>query len=226
MLRLTYWAHITLFIFILIFVMGVSGANETADSSVIRVKDNLLTVKVTGMPLKKVLMEVSKKIPVKFEFLVSGDEVITADFSSLPVEKGLKRLLRDYNYVVINDDSEKPKGSEREIRKIIILSMAKGSWGRLVEPVSTEEPSSIESLIEDSYNEDLNKLEDIESEVIIDSLRDMLQDEDAEVRLMMVEEIATIGGARAIQALEGALEDEDEDVRKMSEEKLRKLEGK
>jgi hypothetical protein len=227
-LRLIYRVYIILFLFIPIFVTGVSGANETADtSSVIRVKDNLLTVKVRDMALEKVLMEIANQTPVKFEFLVSGDEVVIAGFSSLPVEKGLKRLLRDYNYTFIYDDSEKSKGREREIKKVIILSMAKGSRGRLVEPaiISTEEPSFHESLSEDSHNEDLDKLEEIVSEVIVDSLRDMLQDEDAEVRLVIVEEIATIGGAKAIQALEGALVDEDKDVRKMADEKLRQLEG-
>ncbi len=71
----------------------------------------------------------------------------------------------------------------------------------------------------------MDKPEDIESEFIVASVRDMLQDEDAEVRLMIVEEIATIGGATAIQALEGALEDEDEEVREMAEKKLGQLKG-
>ena len=228
MSRLIYRVYITLFIFIPIFVTGVSGADKTDNpSSVIRVKDNLLTVKVRDMPLEKVLMEIANQIPVKFELLVSGEEPLKADFTSLPLEKGLKRLLRDYNYTFIYDNSEKSKGSEREIRKIIILSMAKGGRGRLVEPmiISTEGPSPLESLNEGLRNEDLDKLEEIESKVIVDSLRDMLQDEDAEVRLIVVEEIATIGGVNAIQALEGALEDEDEDVRKMANEKLRQLEG-
>ncbi len=88
--------------------------------------------------------------------------------------------------------------------------------------ISSEEPS-YESLSKDLRNEELDKPEDIESEFIVDSVRDMLQDEDAEVRLMLVEEIATIGGATAIQALQSALEDEDEDVKKMAEEKLRQL---
>ncbi len=94
--------------------------------------------------------------------------------------------------------------------------------------ISTKKPSSLEPLNEGLRNEDLDKLEDIEREereFIVDSLREMLQDEDAEVRLITVEEIGTIGGAKAIQALEDALSDEDEGVRKMAEEKLRQLEG-
>jgi hypothetical protein len=227
MLRFVYWVYIILFFFIPVFVTGATGADKTVNSpSVIQVKGNLLTVKVRDMALEKVLMEIANQIPVKFELLVSGDEAVIADFSSLPLEKGLKRLLRDYNYTFIYDDSEKSKGREREIKKVTILSMAKGSRGRLVEPgiISTEE-HFYESLSEDSYNEDLDKLEEIANEVVVDSLREMLQDEDAEIRLMIVEEIATIGGVNAIQALEGALEDEDEDVRKMADEKLRQLEG-
>ena len=227
MLRFIYGGYVTLFLFILSFSTFASGANKMdGSSSVIQVRDNLLTVKVSDMPLEKVLDKIANQIPIKFAFFVSGEEPLKADFTSLPLEEGLKRLFRDYNYAIINGDSEKSKGREHEIEKVIILSKAKGSQSRRAEPiiVYTEEPSALESLNEGQSPEDLDKLEEIENKVVVDSLREVLQDQDADLRLMIVEEIATIGGVNAIQALEDALEDEDEDVRKMAAEKLRQLE--
>ena len=133
MLRLICRVYIILFIFIPIFATSVSGANETADtSSVIQVKDNLLTVKVSNMSLEKVLDKIANQIPIKFAFFVSGEETLKADFTSLPLEEGLKRLFRDYNYAIINDDSEKSEGSEHQIEKVG-KEMRKMMW-----PDSTE----------------------------------------------------------------------------------------
>ncbi len=225
MLKFVYLVFIILFLFISISITDASGNDKTVNSSsVILVKDKLLTVNVKDIPLKKVLMKIADQIPVKFDCFVSGEGLIVADFSGLPVEKGLKRLLRDFNYTFIYDNSEKSKGSECKIKEIAILSRLGESQSRRAEPmiISSEGPMH-ESLSEDLRTEDLDKPEEIESEFIVASMRDMLQDEDAEVRLMIVEEIATIGGTTAIQALEGALEDEDEDVKKMAAEKLRQL---
>lgn len=229
MLRLIYRVYITLCICTPIFVTGVSGANEAVDpSSVIRVKDNLLTVKVSNMPLEKVLVEIANQIPVEFEILVSGDEVVIADFSRLPLEKGLKRLFRDYSYTFIKG-TEKSNDGEYEIRKIIILSnegkIRRRKTGSTM--ISTEERSPVYPS-NDSYGEDVEIEEYIEREergFIVDTLRDMMQDADAEFRLITMEEIVAIGGSEAIPALKDALSDENEEVRKMAEESLRQLEG-
>ncbi len=227
MLRLVYRECIILFLFISISITAASGSEKTVNpSSVIQVKDKHLTVNVKDIPLKKILIEIANQTPMAIVLFTPAEELIVADFSGLPVKKGLKRLLRDFNYTFIYDDSEKSKSSERKIKKIAILSRLGESQSKRAVPmiISSEEPS-YEPLSEDLRNEDLDKSEEIESEFIVDSVRDMLQDEDAEVRLMLVEEIATIGGPTAIQALQSALEDEDEEVRKMAEEKLRQLKG-
>ncbi len=227
MLRFVYWVCIILFLFISISITDASGNDKTVNSSsVILVKDKLLTVNVKDILLKKVLIEIANQEPITIVLFAPAEELIVAAFSGLPVEKGLKRLLRDFNYTFIYDNSEKSKGSECKIKEIAILSRLGESQSRRAEPmiISSEGPTH-ESLSEDLRNEDLDKSEEIESEFIVDSVRDMLQDEDAEVRLMLVEEIATIGGPTAIQALQSALEDEDEEVRKMAEEKLRQLKG-
>ncbi len=125
MLKTVCLVYIILFLFIpiSISITAASGSEKSVNSSsVILVKDKLLTVNVKDIPLKKVLIEIANQEPITIVLFAPAEELIVADFSGLPVEKGLKRLLRDFNYTFIYDDSEKPKGSERKIKKIAILS--------------------------------------------------------------------------------------------------------
>ncbi len=133
MLKFVYRVYIILSIFISISVTDASGNDKTVD--VVQVKDKLLTVNVKDVPLKKVLMKIADQIPVTFDCFVSGERLIVADFSGLPVEKGLKQLLCDFNYIFVYDDSEKSKGSVRKIKKISILSRLEESQSRISEPM-------------------------------------------------------------------------------------------
>ncbi len=122
MLRLVYWIFVIFFFSISVFSTGASGNNKDVDvSSVIQVNDNLLTVKVRNMSLKKVLLEIAKQKQIKIDFYVLADAPLITNFSSLPMEKGLARLLRNYSYA-FTYGSEKSKGGEHEIRKVVILS--------------------------------------------------------------------------------------------------------
>ncbi len=146
MSRFIYCIYIILFLFIPVF--SASGNIKTVDvSPVIQVKDNLLTVKARGIPLKKVLIEIAKQKNIKIKFYASVEDSLITNFSSLPMEKGLAKLLRNYNYTLI-------KGEEHEIKKVVILSNTGGSQHRGMEPVIayTEEPP----LYENPYDEDLN----------------------------------------------------------------------
>ncbi len=255
MQRFTYRMFIILFLFIPVFSTGALGNNKSVDvSSIIQVNDNLLTVKVKDIPLKKVLMEIAKQTPIKIVFYASAEENLVTDFSRLPMEKGLKKLLRDYNYT-FTYGSEESKDGGHEIRKVIVLSNGGEGKNRKSEPmiVSTEEPS-FEPLSVDQYGEEhmLEPFEESEpmiastggaalepmgevpydedmdirdEEMEFDILRDELQDENAGARLSIVEVLGEIGGDKAIKALENAQEDEDEAVREKIAEELRRLKG-
>lgn len=153
MSKFKYCIYIILFLFIPVFSADASANNKTVDtSSVIQVEDNLLTVKVRDIPLKKVLMAIAKQKHIKFDFYASAEDPLITNFSSLPLEKGLKRLLRNYSYA-FTYGSEKSKGGAHEIRKVVILSNGGGSRHRGMEPVIAyrEEPP----LYDEPYNEDL-----------------------------------------------------------------------
>jgi hypothetical protein len=154
MSKFKYCIYIILFLFMPVFSAGASASNKTVDnSSVIQVEDNLLTVKVRDIPLKKVLMEIAKQKHIKFDFYASADDPLITNFSSLPMEKGLARLLRNYSYA-FTYGSEKSKGGEHEIRKVVILSNGGGSRHRGMESTIAyrEEPF----LYEEPYDEDVD----------------------------------------------------------------------
>ncbi len=152
MLRFIHLLYIILFLFIPVF--SASGNIKTVDtSSVIQVKGNLLTVKVKDILLTKVLMEIAKQKHIKFDFYASAEDTIITNFSRLPIEKGLAKLLRNYSYA-FTYGSEKSKGGEHEIRKVVILSNGEGSQHRGMEPTIAyrEEPH----LYDEPYDEDLD----------------------------------------------------------------------
>ncbi len=237
MSRFFFWMYIILSLFIPISSTAVLGNNKSVDSSsVIQAKDSLLTVKVKDLPLKKVLKEIASQVPIKIVSFVSTEELIVADFSRLPMRKGLKQLLRDYNYVFVCSP-EKSKSGENGIRKVIISSKRGESLHEEAEPmiVFTGE-QSLESLIKDLHDEDpnvreyaLGSLAELEDARSIDLITEvLLNDEDEYVRMSAVDLLGYIGSEVAIGSLSEALQDENVEVRESAVEALgviRALEG-
>ncbi len=234
MLRFFFWMYIILSLFIPISSTAVLGNNKTVDSSsVIQAKDSLLTVKVKDLPLKKVLKEIASQVPIKIVSFVSAEELIVADFSRLPMRKGMKRLLRDYNYVFVFSP-EKSKSGENGIRKVIISSKTGESLHVEAEPmiVFTGE-QSLASLSMNLLDEDPNVREDalyslaeLEDAGSIDLITEVLHnDEDEHVRMTAVEVLGDIGSEAAIDSLRGALQDEVKEVRIIAVDALRDIGG-
>ncbi len=181
-------------------------------------------MKASGIPLRKVLIEIAEQKNINIQFYASVEDSLITNFSGLSMEKGLEKLLYNYNYTLI-------KGEEHEIRKVIILSNGVESQHENTETmiVSTEEPP-FEPLSEGRHDEDImigkaDAQGSIGSENALEQLRDALQDENTKVRLSAVGALGVIGGNRAIQALEEALADEDEVVKVLAGIGLRRLKG-
>jgi hypothetical protein len=167
MFRFKYRIYIILFLFIPVFSTGASGNNKAVDvSSVIHAEDNLLTVKVRDIPLRKVLMEIANQTSIKIVLYASAEEPFITNFSRLPMEKGLKKLLRDYSYT-FTYGGEYSKGEEREIRKVVILSNGGGSRHRRAEPMITYREET--HLYDEPYGEDV----DIQEEHMPDPLKEL-----------------------------------------------------
>ena len=223
MLRITICVYIISFYCVLFFSTGAFGDNTDDDSSsVIQVNDGLLTVKVKSMPLKKVLEEIAKQESMEIVYFVSGEELLMSDFSSLTVEKGLKQLLRNYDYTLVKGN-EKSKGVGKQIRKVFIFSKAtfdeKYEKEELVTAFKDEGPS-IDSLSEDLSNEDPNIREDAVSS--LEALGDkksadlltwvLLNDEDKDVRISAADALENVGSDAEIDFLLEAIQDDNIEV--------------
>ncbi len=69
-------------------------------------KNDLLKVSVENVSLKEVIADVSKKVGIKIINNFSVEDEMTVSFDYLPLERGLKQLLKGYNYVLIYSPEE------------------------------------------------------------------------------------------------------------------------
>jgi hypothetical protein len=73
--------------------------------SVIDFKNGLLKVSVKEQRFTKIMDEISKRAEMEIIINYPADEKLTIGFDYLPLEKGLKKLLRNKNYAFINSQA-------------------------------------------------------------------------------------------------------------------------
>jgi len=68
-----------------------------------------VTLQVTDVPLSEVLNILAKSVPLELKGSIPSDERITAQFSNATLEEALNRIMRGYNYVLVQSEgSTKP----------------------------------------------------------------------------------------------------------------------
>jgi len=114
------------------FQTGVLSAGERdtpqgEDFSGVDFRKGLLKVSVENQKFQEVMDEVAQKAGIRIIINDHADEDLTIDFGYLPLEKGLKRLLRGKSYVLIHRSGEgvDPIQSSR-LMKVWVLPK---SWG-------------------------------------------------------------------------------------------------
>lgn len=192
-------------------------------------KDHLLTVKVRDISLKKVLKEIANQAWIKIVYYGPAEEMLLADFSDIPLDKGLKRLIRDINYAFIYGPKRK-KMVEPEISEIIIYPKTGKSRIEGVEPTMiAPKQQAIKGLrevfliylikaLEDKdpvvREEAVDLLSEFKDERIIKHLTEvLLNDEDEDVRASAAEALGDFGDQRAIDPLREGLQDKEAWVR-------------
>lgn len=79
----------------------------------------LLSVDIPGVPLKRVLVELGRKLPAKVYLAEGmGNEPVTAKFRDLPLDQGIKQLLEGKSYLMVREKlpALKGRGDARETR--------------------------------------------------------------------------------------------------------------
>jgi hypothetical protein len=104
-------------------------AGPPAPDSVLRVawRDGRLSVTAERVPLTRILEAVAREVGLELVGLDRFDELVSVSFSDLPFEEGLRRLLRDISYVVIDDPREPGDG---RLTRILVFGVAGASEGR------------------------------------------------------------------------------------------------
>ncbi len=218
---------------VLYFLLASCGSIFSDDKDeqpfVFQIHGDLLTVKVKDVPLRKVMKEFAKQMSVKISFFASEEELIMADFSRIPIEEGLKRLLGDFNYSFVYD-RRNSKNDSPGIKKIIVLSRKDGVPYRRSaskEVTSSGEPS-YEKTMKDLKSDDplvreeaVDALGATKNENGVSVLAGILfNDSDDDVRMSAADALGMIGSEDAIDTLKEALNDNSVVVRMSAVESL------
>jgi hypothetical protein len=168
---------------------------------VVEVRDDLLTVKVQQMPLEQVLKEVAQQSGIRLRIQGSLAEPVSVVFEDLPLDDGLKRLLKDRNFVLMY--TRGPAGAApQQLTEVLVFSTAPASTlARRPEPESARGPARAGATggqQQGGWSALISK---------------GLQDGDPAVRKEVIEQLGALGDKRAVEPLIRALGDENAEVR-------------
>jgi len=251
--QLLSWIYIFLLLSLPIYGLGAPGDSRNDGSPfTIQARNNRLTVKLRDIPLEKVLTEIANQTGIQIIFYGPMEGFLSADFSDLPLNKGLRQLTRGFNHIFIYCGG-KAKDLGPEIKKVIIYSKTGERPDKRLEPrvIKTKKwlPEELTAVLvkalEDKnpeVREDaVDLLAELKDERVIvhltevllndkdediDPLIKALGDKDAGVRESVVDALADVGGDKVISPLMDALGDEDEDVRETAADALKKITGR
>ena len=90
-------------------------------------KDGLLKVSVENQRFKEVMDDVAKKAGIKILIYYPVDEKLSVSFDYIPLEKGLRRLLREKNYAFTYQSGEGDVSkSSAGLMKVFVFSKLEG----------------------------------------------------------------------------------------------------
>jgi hypothetical protein len=91
-----------------------------SETMLIHVADDLLTVKLQGVPLETVLREIERRTTIGIFRAGPLTQHITIEFQALPLEEGLRRLLRGHGWMMLHTSSGMQQGST--VTQVMVLS--------------------------------------------------------------------------------------------------------
>jgi len=104
------------------------GTLPGEDSLTVDFRNGLLKVSVRKQKFHEVLDEVAQKAGIRIVIDKSANEDLTLDFDYLPLEKGLKRLLRGRNYVFIYRSGEGVEFVQPSRLTKVLIFPKSGGW--------------------------------------------------------------------------------------------------
>lgn len=223
------------FLFILFFLFSESTSSHNLAalaqeiSPLIKLQDELLTVHLHQIPWAVVLEELHQQTGILFRIEGSLEGTVTEDFTDLPLEKGLRRLLRTTNLLLLYSKTGTEGAAESRLSQVWILPREKGDTSETPpkSPQSTQEgeqtaEGSVEAVIKDllmsvnleNRDQAIEALAQYEDPQIWSALVHMLEDPDEQVRWRAAEVLADLMDAAFVESLGQMIEEEvDQKVR-------------
>ncbi len=131
-----------------LFQMGISLAvdNDIPNDKKfpgVDFKNGLLKVSIEKQKFKDIMDEIAKKAEIKILISGSADEELTTSFDYLPLDKGLRLLLKDKNYVFKYrpEENDKNKNSSSLIN-VFVLPKSEGLHGDDLQAMNMNEMKS------------------------------------------------------------------------------------
>ena len=237
----------------LTFLANVTQAEDTLKTTeaktrpsqrarLIQFANDHLTVNVKDRSLQELLQEIARQSGLIIVGYGSSAERITIEFHQLPLEEGLRRILRHQSFAV-EYARLTPKESRSTVlrpKRLWILSKAKNGSpvqttlvdnakaGYSLEDVATDSPKIEAALTSDDALDRMDAIEALGESgrpEAVEPLSLALKDEDEDVREAAITALANIGGDEAAQALAIALQDKDTSVREEAVEALGEIGG-
>jgi len=219
---------------------------------VVLFRDDLLTMRVNNLTLKEVLKEISKQTGIEIFSYASTEMPVSADFSDLVLDEGLKRLIRDFSFIFIYN-SENSKEVRTTLTNVLIYpkTYKENAFGQQISqpPELLENFQRIEMmdvLSRPEYENAFDRLTEVflknedpdvraievdelailrdgrDIDVLIQEAVDV--DTDLMVRIFAIQALGEIGDELAVEVLTDALSDENDQVKKYAADALRSLE--
>jgi HEAT repeat protein len=201
------------------------------------VADGLLSVEIRGVPLNRVLEAITDAAKVELVLYDTEEEEITIRFKALPIEKGLKRILkgRDYVFFFAGPQSTLKRvevyprqDSGRSSRDVVL---------RVPQPEPESDQLEIKQFTEQALHDTdpASRQEAVENLGVADDekqaaeiLMQVLQkDERPDIRIAALEELADFDeeGGTPVQAAMAALRDSAQEIRLKAVEVLSDLDA-
>jgi hypothetical protein len=117
------WLFVSLLV-MLTYAMATPGYSAAAEKrSFVDVKGNLLTVRAENVPLNQLLAEIARQTSIQITLYTPAENGISTDLSDIPLEQGLKRLVRDFSSAFVYGDQTGQAG-EPKITKLVLYAKA------------------------------------------------------------------------------------------------------
>ena len=224
------WAALLLLLTAALLPGGARAEYAAEDHTFkIEYEQDLLTLRVQDTPLKRVLAEISIQTGIDIILEGSAEAPVTADFSSLTLEDGLKRVTRDFNRAFVYGLQH--PGQAKTVMQTVFLyvrageGLNRGGNSQTIKPARVAEPNPGQASL--ASVGDLLKVKDpdVREEVVemLAELKDgsgipylaqlLLEDENDDVRVSAADALGAFKDERAINALTRALGDRNTEVR-------------